>query len=177
MTPNAIEDACRSMKQGAMPFPVGGGSERRFGRSEIDRIIPHRPPFAFVDRIVAVDLDAAMIEVESDLDPGEPVFSGHFPGRPVYPGVLQIETMGQAGLCLAFFTRNRTLDIDDGARPVEGLFTRVHQAVFQQPVAPGARLTVRARMLDDNDMTGIVAAQVLVDRAVCSFAVLEVYYP
>lgn len=177
MKQDDIDRICRTLKRDEMPFSAHVVQSLRYGRSEIDRIIPHRDPFAFVDRITAVDLESAMIEVESDIDADNPVFQGHFPHRPVYPGVLQVETMGQAGLCLAFFVKRATTEIHETASPVDGLFTRVHEAAFLKPVRPGVRLRVRVKTLDDNDYTGLMAAQVFVDEDVCSFGILEVFYP
>jgi 3-hydroxyacyl-[acyl-carrier-protein] dehydratase len=172
-----IEHIRHSLKREKMALSGAAATRLGYGREDIEKILPHRAPFAFIDRIESVDLELSMLEARSDVRIDDPVFEGHFPHKPVYPGVLQIEIMGQAGLCLAFFAKGQTVDIAQGAKPVEGLFTRVNEAVFLKPVLPGARLSVRVRMLTDDDFIGAMAAQVIVDDDICSFALLEVFYP
>lgn len=71
------------------------------GRDEILALLPHRPPFLFVDRVIALE-PGKRIAAERDLRPDEPHFEGHFPGRPIMPGVLITEALAQtAGLLLA----------------------------------------------------------------------------
>ena len=63
---------------------------------EIQSILPHRYPFLLVDRIRELDPDRRIVGIKN-VTINEPFFQGHFPGRPVMPGVLQIEAMAQAG--------------------------------------------------------------------------------
>ncbi|MGZ4053870.1 MAG: 3-hydroxyacyl-ACP dehydratase FabZ family protein [Bacteroidia bacterium] len=148
-----------------------------FGKEDIYKIIPHRPPFALITSITAVNIKEAIVEVTSYVDPKDPVFAGHFPGAPVYPGVFQIETMGQAGLCLAYFIKNNIFDIGENSEPVKGLFTRVHNAGFNKGVMPGDNLTVRVKSIEDDDFMGLMSAQVLINNEIYSHSILEVYYP
>ena len=57
--------------------------------------IPHRPPFLFIDRVLEESDDT--IKAEKKIDPKEPFFEGHYPGRPIMPGVLIFESIFQAG--------------------------------------------------------------------------------
>src|SRR5271163_3934067 len=68
---------------------------------EVEKILPHRYPFLFVDRVIHIDLEANEIIGVKNVTMNEPYFQGHFPGVPIMPGVLQIEAMAQAGGILA----------------------------------------------------------------------------
>ncbi len=82
------------------PLWTPGPSTREvfLGRAAVERLLPHRDPFLFVERITAIDLDVPGIAGRRRIDPADPLFAGHFPGAPLYPGVLQLETMGQLGI-------------------------------------------------------------------------------
>ena len=67
---------------------------------ELDELIPHRPPFRLVDGVSAVDLAGFRIRGHRTFRADDLGFDGHFPQDPVYPGVLQLELLGQLGLCL-----------------------------------------------------------------------------
>lgn len=165
----------RSLKR--KPMELGQGTVRvRFGREEIRRIIPHRPPMELVDTIEAVDLESGMIEATSLVASDSPLFAGHFPGNPVYPGIHQVETMGQAALCLSYFVRNQAVVVDSSATPMGCLFTRIHNASFQEIVGPGELLTILVKILDVDDFGGRMAAQIVSGGRVCSHAILEAVF-
>ena len=69
--------------------------------------MPHRYPFLFVDRVVSID-PGVSIEAYKNLSINEPYFNGHFPGNPVFPGVLLVEAMAQAAGILGFATMGKT---------------------------------------------------------------------
>ncbi|HSO09625.1 MAG TPA: 3-hydroxyacyl-ACP dehydratase FabZ, partial [Desulfoprunum sp.] len=69
---------------------------------EIMRLLPHRYPFLLVDRIVSIDPGKEIVGIKN-VTINEPFFQGHFPGRPVYPGVLILEGMAQTGGVLAYY--------------------------------------------------------------------------
>jgi 3-hydroxyacyl-[acyl-carrier-protein] dehydratase len=101
------------------------------------KMIPHRYPFLLIDRMVDVRHDHSAIGIKN-VSVNEPFFEGHFPGHPVMPGVLIIESMAQtaAGLVIS------TLGPDAGIPIV--YFMSVESAKFRKPVTPGdqLRLTV-----------------------------------
>ena len=166
-----------SLKREIMQMPAESTVNVSFGMEDIYNIIPHRPPFALITSITAINLKEMVIEVTSKIDPADPIFAGHFPGQPVYPGVMQIETMGQAGLCLSYFVKNNNLEIKESNTPVKGLFTRVHNAGFNKGVMPGDVLTVRVKSIEDDDFMGLMSAQVIMNNEIYSHSILEVYYP
>lgn len=103
--------------------------------------IPHRPPFLFVDQIVEQDEDR--IVVEWTLDPELDFFRGHYPGRPITPGVLLCECAIQAGAILcAGDDRDAT---PEGAVPV---LTRLGDARFKRMVEPGDTVRVEVTLTE-----------------------------
>jgi 3-hydroxymyristoyl/3-hydroxydecanoyl-(acyl carrier protein) dehydratase len=147
----------------------------RYDREQIEHILPHRHPFALLDRITEIDPDGCTLVAEADIDPDDPVFAGHFPDQPIYPGVLQIEMMGQAGLCLVYFLQNASTLVDRAHRPVKGLFTRVHNAGFIQAIYPGDTVTVRATVIEHDDFFGVMGVQLCKDGKICAHSILEAY--
>jgi len=100
--------------------------------TEIQAILPHRYPFLLVDRIEELEVGKRVIGIKN-VTVNEPFFQGHFPGRPIMPGVLIIEAMAQVGGVLAFKSANQS-----GAKLV--YFMGIDKAKFRRPVVPGDRL-------------------------------------
>ncbi len=97
---------------------------------EIMRRIPHRPPFLFVDRAEAFVPDKSIVGIKC-VTMNEPFFQGHFPGKPVMPGVLIIEALAQTGGLLM----SKSWDVDPTGKII--LFMSVEDARFRAPVVPG----------------------------------------
>lgn len=100
-----------------------------FDRTIVEDRIPHRPPFLLVDDIIAFEKDVTCT-ARRHVDPADPVFGGHFPGNPVYPGVLILEHMAQA----ACFLMNHSSDgAPDGSIPVLGKADKVRWSAMVKP--------------------------------------------
>ena len=110
---------------------------------EIREYLPHRYPFLRVDRVVEL-IPGESIVGYKNVSVNEAYFDGHFPDKPVFPGVYQVEAMAQVAGILGF----RTMD----KKPADGsiyLFAGADKLRFKRPVVPGHQLMLRARVLSD----------------------------
>jgi len=109
--------------------------------NEILQHLPHRYPFLLIDRVTEFNAGESLVGYKN-VTYNEPFFQGHFPERPIMPGVLILEAMAQATGLLAFKT------VERGARR-ESLYYLVgmDRARFKRPVEPGDRLVLRAKLL------------------------------
>jgi 3-hydroxyacyl-[acyl-carrier-protein] dehydratase len=114
-------------------------------RKQIEAIIPHRDPFLFLDRVIEL-VPGEYAIAEKDLLPSEDVFRGHFPGHPVFPGVLQLEALAQAG-ALAVLSRPE-------AQGKIILFGRVDEVKFRRAVYPGETLRLEMRLTRSRGTVG-----------------------
>ncbi|OGW67116.1 MAG: 3-hydroxyacyl-[acyl-carrier-protein] dehydratase FabZ [Nitrospirae bacterium RIFCSPLOWO2_02_FULL_62_14] len=101
--------------------------------------LPHRYPFLLVDRIAELEENRRIVGIKN-VTVNEPFFQGHFPGRPIMPGVLILEAMAQVGGVLAFKSFTAT------SRPVVYL-TGVEHAKFRKPVVPGDQIRFEIEVL------------------------------
>jgi beta-hydroxyacyl-ACP dehydratase FabZ len=101
--------------------------------------LPHRYPFLLVDRITEMEENRRIVGMKN-VTINEPFFQGHFPGRPIMPGVLILEALAQTGGVLAFKSFVAT------SRPVVYL-TGVENAKFRKPVVPGDQLRFEIEVL------------------------------
>jgi beta-hydroxyacyl-ACP dehydratase FabZ len=106
---------------------------------EIMKILPHRYPMLLVDRVLEIDQGNRIVGIKN-VTANEQFFQGHFPGAPVMPGVLIIESMAQ--LCAILFLR----DLPDRASKLF-LFGGVDKARFRKPVVPGDQLRLECELL------------------------------
>lgn len=106
----------------------------------IQELIPHRHPFLLVDEVLEIDPEEISIVARKSVGPDEPYFEGHFPGRPIMPGVLIVEALAQTGL-VCLFALNL---VDQGT---EFFFAGIEQAKFRRPVVPGDSMQLRAKLL------------------------------
>jgi 3-hydroxyacyl-[acyl-carrier-protein] dehydratase len=147
-----------------------------WGREEIKLILPHREPFLLLDRLTGVDLSGETLSGSRFLSPEDPVFAGHFPGFPVYPGCLEVEMIGQLGLCLSYFLQSRMTVPPAQAVPLNVRASRILGALYLEPVVPGTEVKLLARKLDADEYFASVTGQVIADGKVACVAILEVCF-
>ena len=107
---------------------------------EIFQYLPHRYPFLLIDRVLEYKLGEYLIAVKN-VTINEPFFQGHFPNRPVMPGVLVLEAMAQATGVLAF----KTSDLQPDNKSLYYL-VGIDKARFKRPVEPGDQLIIEVRI-------------------------------
>ena len=128
---------------------------------EVMRALPHRYPFLMVDRVLFIEPGRRAVGLKN-VTINEPYFQGHFPGRPVMPGVLQIEAMAQlAGVLLLRDMEKR------GRLP---FLMSIDGVKFRRPVVPGDQLVLEAEVVRVRGRSGEVATRALVDGKVVSEA-------
>ncbi len=123
----------------------------------IQTFLPHRYPFLLVDRILEIDGTERIVGIKN-VTANEHFFQGHFPERPIMPGVLLLEVMAQVGGVLA-----RKTSAGDG-RPTVFL-TGIEKAKFRRPVVPGDQLRVEVSVIRRRDPFWKMAGQISVDSA------------
>ena len=104
--------------------------------NQIKKILPHRYPFLMIDRVIRVDPGKTLTAIKN-VSVNEPFFEGHFPHRPVFPGVLMLECIAQASAILA----SLMIDATASGKNVY-LFAGVDKARFKRPVGPGDQLFI-----------------------------------
>ena len=111
-----------------------------FGVREIQRLLPHRYPFLLVDRVLEME-PGKRVRAIKNVSVNEPCFQGHFPGLPIFPGVLILETLAQASGLLVFKAPE--------LRPKQDslyMLVGVDRARFKRPVEPGDQLLLEVQL-------------------------------
>lgn len=134
---------------------------------EILDLLPHRYPFLLVDRVV--EQTSERIVCIKNVSVNEPHFVGHFPGRPIMPGVLIIEALAQAGALLALAEMKAA-----GGDPRSKLiyFMGIDKARFRRPVVPGDQLRLEVAPIRRGDKIWKLRGEAKVDGAVVAEAEL-----
>jgi 3-hydroxyacyl-[acyl-carrier-protein] dehydratase len=136
--------------------------------ADIMRIIPHRYPFLLVDRIVELEPGRRAVGIKA-VTANEPQFTGHFPGRPIMPGVLMVEALAQTAAVAVM-----TLEEYRGKL---GLFAGIDDCRFRRMVLPGDTLTLKVEVEKLKGMFGRVRAVASVDGDVAVEATLSIIIP
>ncbi|MBU4198777.1 MAG: 3-hydroxyacyl-ACP dehydratase FabZ [Verrucomicrobia bacterium] len=130
---------------------------------EIMKIVPHRYPMLMVDRILECDDDKKIVGMKN-LTFNEPFFQGHFPGRPIMPGVLQLEAMAQVGGVL--------LSRRTGLKGLIPLFMAVDKARFRRMIIPGDQMRIELEVTNARARVLRLQGKVLVEGQVAAEAEL-----
>jgi 3-hydroxyacyl-[acyl-carrier-protein] dehydratase len=109
--------------------------------TDIRKYLPHRYPFLLVDRVLEVNAGESIIAYKN-LSVNEPFFNGHFPDKPIFPGVLLLEAMAQCAGILGFYSQGKT--IDDGSTYY---FAGADGVRFRRLCVPGDRVMLRATVV------------------------------
>ena len=111
--------------------------------NEILSILPHRFPFLLIDRVEELNIGES-IKAYKNVTYNEQIFQGHFPSHPIYPGVMIIEGLAQAGGVLAFKSMEKDgVDLSDKVV----YFMSIDNAKFRNPVRPGDKLEYRISVI------------------------------
>ncbi len=110
--------------------------------TEIRKYLPHRYPFLLVDRVIEFEANKRIVAIKN-VTVNEPMFDGHFPATPVFPGIYIVEALAQASGILAFKSRNRTLD-DGYIYYLAG----TDKTKFKRSVIPGDQLRLEVEIVN-----------------------------
>jgi len=149
---------------------TGSATETRviYNVTEIMKFLPHRYPFLLVDRIVEMEPPSRIVGLKN-VTMNEAFFQGHFPGAPVMPGVLILESMAQVAGVLLY----RDMPDDDKSKKLI-YFTGVENAKFRRPVVPGDQLRIEVEVVQRRSNFGRVSARALVEGKLAAEA-LELF--
>jgi len=136
--------------------PAVAGQLTTLDIGDILAALPHRYPFLMIDRIVDIDGDDSAVGIKN-ITFNEPIFQGHFPGNPVFPGVLIIEGMAQTAGAIVI-----AHDGAAGGKKVVLMLT-IDKAKFRKPAHPGERLEYHIRKIHRRRSVGRYEARAMVD--------------
>ncbi len=136
------------------PAPSGSKALAAIDIDRILQLLPHRYPFLMIDRIIEVDGDESAIGIKN-VSVNEPIFQGHFPGNPVFPGVLIIEGMAQTAGAIAI-----AADQTKGQHIV--YMVTVDKCKFRKPARPGDTIEYHIRKIRRRSAMGWYEARAMV---------------
>ncbi|MEN8636072.1 3-hydroxyacyl-ACP dehydratase FabZ [Pseudoalteromonas distincta] len=133
---------------------------------EILALLPHRYPMLLIDRVIDFTPGKSLHAIKN-VSINEPIFTGHFPNQPIFPGVLILESMAQATGLLGFKT------VENRSENELYLFAAVDNARFKQPVIPGDTMHLHVEFLKERRNIWKFSAEAKVDgKVVCSAEIM-----
>ena len=138
--------------------------------NEIQDIIPHRYPFLLLDRITDLTVKENIVGYKN-VTIGDNIFQGHFPGHPIYPGVMILEGMAQTGAILAFKSIG-DMTKEEAAQKVV-YFMSIDKAKFRKPVTPGDKLEYRVSVIKNKGQIWMLDGKAYVDDTLVAQAELK----
>lgn len=132
-------------------------------KEKIKSVLPHREPFLFIDELEEIDGTQRIVAVKY-VEERENYFKGHFPGKPIMPGILIVEAMAQASIILFY------LDRPEIAKTQPDYYLGKVKAEFLAPVYPGDKLLIEINKVKFLDYAGITDAVSRVNNKVCAKA-------
>lgn len=143
---------------------------------DVEHLIPHRGSMLLVDRVVGVDLDAALIYGTRHVSAEHIGLDGHFPDYPVLPGVIQIEMLGQVALCMYRFLEHSALSLPGDLPELNIRASKILGAQFLSEIRPGDEVTLVAQRLEQDEYFASTIAQALVGDRICCVMAGEVVF-
>ncbi len=138
--------------------------------TQIQKILPHRFPFLLIDRVTQMTASES-ITAYKNVSISEPVFQGHFPDHPIYPGVMIVEGMAQAGGVLAFKSLSEEDQKDINNKVV--YFMSIDKCKFRAPVTPGDKLEYRIIVIKHRGSIWMLKGEAYVDDKLVTEAELK----
>lgn len=138
-------------------------NEKEFNIEEILEILPQRYPFVMIDRITKFTPGEKCTAIKN-VAVNEPYFQGHFPGKPILPGVLILESMAQAGAFLVLYNLEDPLS--------KGMFfSAVEKSKFRKPIVPGDQIVLEMKLLKFRLGTAKISGKAYVDDQLVAEAI------
>mgnify|MGYP001487409450 FL=1 len=138
--------------------------------NDIMHLLPHEYPMLMVDRVLEVESGKSIVGYKN-ISINEQIFVGHFPGAPIYPGVLIIEAMAQISGILGFITAQQSSD-----NGMLYLFAGIDKVRFKRPVVPGDRLMLTSEVVSVKRNIWRFRTTATVDEELASSALLMCAY-
>ena len=142
---------------------------------ELQKLIPQRDPFFFLDSLDSINLDEKLASFTRFIDPADPVFKGHFPDDPIYPGVLLQEMMFQAGLVLVYFLKQGSLNLPKEDSPLKAVAVGAEKIALFHKVLPNDTVKINCFIEDNDDLLVTCIAQIVTERGVAAVAKGDFY--